>query len=389
MMTKTDHDLRHLASMTKSEVDLVAAAAGSRETRAIVTNQRIPGWLLFAAASLVSTSCSKKSSPKPETETQATPTAPSSDAGVADAAQATPSAAACVPSGATLDLVASPGAAALCWTDDKDAPACVRVEESGTVSRVASAAPAAASAFPSAAVVDEAGKDVDLAEGGGSQVKVCSATDQCKSVKPKVPKEAVRGAAVAPDGKTVAVLLQDDPMEAGRVALLDVGTGKQLDLIKTEWNDHHGVSYSVAFAGPLLVWTELPGATNSAHAALYRLDKGKLRSAGTVNGNAYSQVATGSRALFVGNELSAEVHELATGKHLATLDLGGLVKEAEQADWQEEKESGNSPLAAAAGDSVVFAIVTPKATRAAFAKPDSAGAPRYVDVPVCAPAATK
>jgi hypothetical protein len=43
---------------------------------------------------------------------------------------------------------------------------------------------------------------------------------------------------------------------------------------------------------------------------------------------------------------------------------------------------------ATAGDSAVFAVVTPKAARVAFAKLEG-GAARYVDVPVCAPAATK
>lgn len=354
-----------------------------------MTKQSISYWLLLTATSLLATSCSKKSAPKPETETQAKPAGGPSDAGVADAAQAAPTAAACVPFGPPLDLVASPGAASLCWTDDKNATACVRAEESGTVSIPASAAPPVASAFPSAVVVDAAGKDVDLSAGGGSQVKVCTAADKCTTVKPSAPKGSVKGAAVAADGKAVAVLMQDDPMEAGRVALFDASAGKQLDLIKTEWDDHHGVSYSVAFAGPLLVWTEQPGATNAANAKLWRVDKGKLRSSGTVKGNASSHVTAGTKAVFVGGELSAEVHDLATGKQVATLDLAGLVKEPEMEAWQTANENGDALMAAAAGDSVVFAAVSEKAARVAFAKPDAAGAPRYVDVPVCAPAATK
>lgn len=280
-----------------------------------------------------------------------------------------------------VTLVDNNGAVAFCGDDT-----CVQLEGEAWT-RAARVTPP--ERFPHAEVVDEADAVVDVSqEAGGSRARVCKAEGACVTLAPKKGKGQVRGAAVSADGIWAAVLLQPDVGAEGRVELYDTRTGKVVFQRKDDWDDHHGVSYTVAFAGPILVWIQYPGGTDAAYASLFGAGKQKWKELKGPTGNLVGHAVIGTNAVFISDPLEAVVLDTATGKQTSAIDLRALVTPAQEADWIEITDTGGGADVASIGtDRIAVAAVTPQAARVVVLGADNLAAPQYLDAPVCTPAA--
>ena len=312
------------------------------------------------------------------------PAAPPADAAAVAAAAA---AAPCLPPGVAPTVALDAGEAQLCWPFDNadDLPdACLWMSAVGAARRGPPPAAAPAPAFSRVTVLAADQQPVRDGDGPGSSVEVCVADGACRTIAPRGGTDAVTRAVLDAAGARVAILLQADPLDGGNVEVHDARTGKRHAGGRMAWDDHHGVSYRIAWVGRWLLWVELPGATAGANGALYKVSGSKLATAARIDGRVYDHAVAARHAVFVGTALAAEVHDLATGRRARTIDLAGLHAAGPDADWEENE--GLGPSVAVDGDAAVFWLDVDGRMRLAFASL-AGGAATFVDVPRCPAAA--
>jgi hypothetical protein len=173
--------------------------------------------------------------------------------------------------------------------------------------------------------------------------------------------------------------LQIDPLDSGTVEIYDLAKGRALARKTMAWDDHHGVSYSIAFLGDLLLWVEYPGATEAANGSLWKVAGKKLKLVASLDGRTYEHHRAGKYVVFVGDQLWADVYAVKTGKPHRGIDLTALVSEAELESWEENR---SSMIMDADGEELLFAALESELARVAFVNA-AKGEPLFVDVPRC------
>jgi hypothetical protein len=349
-------------------------------------------------ALLLAVSCSS-SSPAPRARPVATAdAAPAADAApmvaVPVAADAAPAGGpppvpteACLPSSG-YETAFDGGRARFCWSrtpGSEISDTCLWVGRDGAAS-IGDALPQPDDeppTYPTVRYLDASGAEPE--EGmPATSVEVCTAATQCRTITPKKPADAIVGAAIDDAGKHVAVLLQVDPLDNGTVEIYELAKGRSLAKKTMVWDDHHGVSYSIAFVGSLLLWVEYPGATEAANGSLWKVAGKKLKLVASLDGRTYEYHRAGRYVVFVGDRLWADVYDVKTGKPKRGIDLGALVPEAELEEWEENR---STMMTDADGEELLFAATESAFARVAFVNA-AKGEPELVDVPRC-PAQTE
>jgi hypothetical protein len=354
--------------------------------------RRTSGWgsagLVMALAACSHRSPAEPPAGGPSTGAPAPTAVPVPDATLLVAPDATATApvaaGACLPRDVSTATSIDAGEARLCWSaaggDDDAADTCLWMSVDGKVRRGPAPAASSAPAFPRVTVLDGDRKPLTEESGPGSSVEVCLREGACRTIVPRGGADAIADFALDAAGAQLAILLQADPLDGGKVEVHDARTGKRVASGRMVWDDHHGVGYHISWIGRWLLWVEHPGATNGANGTLHEVSGSKLAPVSGIADRVYDHAVGARFAVFVGSALSAEVHRLATGKPARTIDLADLHDAGPDASWEETQ--GLGPSVATDGDAALFWLEVDSRLRLAFGSL-TGGAATFVEVPRC------
>ena len=270
------------------------------------------GFALVAFTIAISSACGGKQAPPP---------APPK---VALAPKPPPPPPACVKAGAEMSAIGSAGAddgsAHFCISDGTDTNQCFTVALGDGKLDKATA--------PTAAQSPALGEARARVETTPTDVKVCATADDCKTIKPAVPKGAenpIEAVANAP-GTIAVVLLGDAEKGKGTAEVWDVAKNKKLASIKYAKNDFK-CGHARVLGESVFISADVCSGP-AAHAVLYTSKGKRIADVGGKEFGSYGtepvQVKDDTWAFLEENGAAIALQDVKTGKIVKTIDVGAV-----------------------------------------------------------------
>ena len=230
----------------------------------------------------------------------------------------------CVRAGAEQSAIGSASAdaasAKFCISDGSDTNQCFTVDlAAGTLTRLAGPGPAQPPALGDAHA---------RVETTATEVKVCATADACKTIAPKVPKNAENPieARANAAGTIAVVLLGDAEAGKGTAEVWDVAKNKRLSSIKYA-NGDYKCGHARVLDQTIFISADVCSGP-AAHGALYTLKGKKLADVGGKDFGTYGeepvQVKDDQWAFLEENGEAIALQDVKTGKVAKTIDVGAV-----------------------------------------------------------------
>ncbi len=249
---------------------------------------------------------------------------------------------ACVKAGADMSAIGSAGAdegnAHFCVSDGTDTNQCFTVALGDGKLAKASA--------PGVAQSPALGDARARVETTPTDVKVCATADDCKTIKPAVPKGAenpLEAVANAP-GTIAVVLLGDAEKGRGTAEVWDVAKNKKLASIRYAKNDFK-CGHARVLGETVFVSADVCSGP-AAHAVLYTSKGKRIADVGGKEFGSYGtepvQVKDDTWAFLEENGAAIALQDVKTGKVVKTIDVGAV--------WAQQVAEASAPAAPSEGE---------------------------------------